>query len=291
MLINHCLACDGTRIQDGRCVTCGWQAPTISGFQAFAPDLASSRDSFDPALHVQLAELEAGNFWFRARNELIVNALKTHAPGMRSFLEIGCGTGFVLSGVKQAFPEVDAAGSELFVEALQYASRRLPDVHFMQMDARRIPYRDCLDVVGAFDVIEHIEDDAGVLLDIHKALRPGGTLLLTVPQHRWLWSAQDEFAHHVRRYTRRELQEKLRAAGFSPTWHTSFVTLLLPMMLVSRLIGGKGENSDPFREFRIPRWLDSLLHLVMRMEIGLINLGIRMPVGGSLVMAAKKALP
>jgi SAM-dependent methyltransferase len=207
---------------------------------------------------------------------------------MRSFLEIGCGTGFVLNGVRTAFPGVDAAGSELFVEALGYASERLPGVHFMQMDARHIPFRQALDVVGAFDVIEHIEDDEGVLREVHLALRPGGTLLLTVPQHPWLWSDQDDYAHHVRRYTRDELQGKLRAAGFKVAWQTSFVSLLLPMMLLSRLGGRGARNPDPFREFRIPRWLDAALYLVMRVEIGLIKLGVRMPVGGSLMMVAKK---
>lgn len=288
MQSNHCVACGGATIQDGQCRDCGWRPARIGGFDAYAPDMADSRDSFDPALHVELAKLEAGNFWFRARNELILYALRTFAPGMRRFLEIGCGTGFVLSGVRTAFPEVDAAGSELFVEALHYASQRLPGVAFMQMDARHIPFRQALDVVGAFDVIEHIEDDEGVLREAYLSLRQGGTLLLTVPQHPWLWSDQDEYAHHVRRYTRDELRGKLQAAGFTVAWQTSFVSLLLPMMLVSRLGGRGSKNQDPFREFRIPRWLDTALYLVMRAEIGLIKMGLRMPVGGSLMMVARK---
>ena len=289
MQINHCLACDSAVIQDGQCSDCGWRPARIAGFDAYAPDLADSRDSFDPALHVELAKLEAGNFWFRARNQLILHALRTFAPGMRNFLEIGCGTGFVLHGVRASFPDVDAVGSELFVEALGYASKRLPGVVFMQMDARHIPFRQSLDVVGAFDVIEHIEDDEAVLREIHQALRPGGTLFVTVPQHRWLWSEQDDYAHHVRRYTRHELQQKLSAAGFRVAWQTSFVSLLLPMMLVSRLGGRAGKNPDPFREFRIPRWLDSMLFLAMRVELGLIKIGLRMPAGGSLMMVARKA--
>ena len=289
MQTNHCLTCNGASIENGRCRICGSQPVRIRGFDAYAPELADSRDSFDPALHVELAKLEAGNFWFRARNELILYALRKFAPEMRTFLEIGCGTGFVLNGVRTAFPNVDAAGSELFVEGLGFAAQRLPGVQFMQMDARRIPFRKCLDVVGAFDVIEHIEDDEGVLREIQLALQPGGTLLLTVPQHPWLWSAQDDYAHHVRRYTRQELQQKLRTAGFKVEWQTSFVSLLLPMMLVSRLGGRAGKNSDPFREFRIPRWLDAVLLLAMRVELGLIKIGLRMPAGGSLMMVAKKA--
>jgi len=207
---------------------------------------------------------------------------------MRSFMEVGCGTGFVLSAVRHAFPQVQATGSELFIEGLSHAAERLPDVNFIQMDARAIPYCARFDAIGAFDVIEHIEEDESVLREMHRALQPGGVLLVTVPQHRWLWSAQDEYAHHVRRYTRSELLEKVERAGFLPLWHTSFVSILLPLMLLSRMRGGKGDAADPFREFRIPAWLNSALYAVMRVEIALINAGVRMPVGGSLLLVARK---
>lgn len=289
MLMNHCIQCGSDRTQNNTCLDCGYAPALFSGFPAFAPDLACSTSGFDPAFHRQLAELESGNFWFRARNFLIVAALRKFAPAMRSFMEVGCGTGFVLSAVRHAFPQVQATGSELLVEGLSHAAERLPDVSFIQMDARAIPYRARFDAIGAFDVIEHIEQDESVLREMHRALQPGGILVITVPQHRWLWSRQDEYAHHVRRYTRRELLDKIRGAGFRPVWTTSFVTILLPLMLLSRRSGARRDSdSDPFREFRIPRWLDRMLYAVMCVEIGLIKLGIRMPVGGSLIMVAEK---
>ena len=75
------------------------------------------------------------------------------------------------------------------------------------MDARNIPFRDEFDVIGAFDVLEHIDEDVAVIDEVRKALRPGGGFLMSVPQHPALWSQQDERAFHVRRYT---------AAGPSP---------------------------------------------------------------------------
>jgi SAM-dependent methyltransferase len=159
------------------------------------------------------------------------------------------------------------------------------------MDATRIPYREAFDVIGAFDVIEHIEDDAGVLAQMHLALRPGGGILLTVPQHMWLWSAQDDVAHHVRRYTRAELVRKVEAAGFRVAWTSSFVSLLLPAMALSRL-GKRGDaaptDEDIYSEFRIPRWLNATLLAAMRVEHALMKLGIRFPIGGSRILAAYK---
>jgi hypothetical protein len=81
----------------------------------------------------------------------------------------------------------------------------------------------------------HIVEDEVVLAEMHRACRHGGGIILTVRQHRWLWSGTDEVAHHVRRYQAGELRRKVEAAGFSLICSTSFMTLLLPMLLAARL--------------------------------------------------------
>jgi 2-polyprenyl-3-methyl-5-hydroxy-6-metoxy-1,4-benzoquinol methylase len=60
-------------------------------------------------------------------------------------------------------------------------------------------------VIGAFDVIEHIEQDERVLLDLWCAIKARGGLIISMLKHRWLWSAADEHACHVRRCTNRNL--------------------------------------------------------------------------------------
>ncbi|MBI1966300.1 MAG: class I SAM-dependent methyltransferase, partial [Betaproteobacteria bacterium] len=202
---------------------------------AFAPEIAGGGAGFDPAHFAEFARLEAGNFWFRARNRLIVWAIAQYFGQARNFLEVGCGTGYVLSGIAAAFPGMKLAGSEAATEGLAFAVKRLPGANLMQMDARRIPFRAEFEVVGAFDVIEHIEEDAAVLRALHEAVVPGGGLLLTVPQHPFLWSEYDARARHVRRYRAQELREKVAAAGFEVIKMTSFVSLLLPLMAASRL--------------------------------------------------------
>ena len=290
MRMNRCIACGGTVIDDGACRACGYRPVRIDGFEAYAPELAASTEGFDPAHHALLAEVEAGNFWFKARNLLIVQALRRCADGLHNVLEIGCGTGFVTRAIRDAFPAASLTGSELFVEGLRVASQRLPDAQFIQLDARRLPFVGCFDAIGAFDVIEHIEDDRAVLRQAFEALVPGGTLLLTVPQHPWLWSAQDDIAHHVRRYTRSELAGKVRDAGFRIAFCSSFVSLLLPLVMVSRKMTTEaGVRNDPSREFRMPGWLNGVLFGLMRAEVWLIGRGVRLPAGGSLLMVATKA--
>jgi len=155
------------------------------------------------------------------------------------FLEVGCGTGFVLSGIASAKPNMSLTGSEIFMAGLSHAVLRVPSAHFMQMDARRVPFIEEFDAIGVFDVLEHIEEDEKVLDQLYKAIKPSGVLLLTVPQHPWLWSASDEYACHVRRYTHSEVRNKILNAGFKIIRSTSFVTSLLPAMVFSRILKKK----------------------------------------------------
>ncbi len=177
--------------------------------------------------------LEDRSFWFRARNQLIVQLTREVSSAGDSFLEIGCGTGYVLQALAGECG-LEVTGSELHAEGIEVARRRLPDAELVELDARQMPYEEEFDLVGAFDVLEHIDDDAGVLAGLHRALRPGGHLLLTVPQHPSLWSDADDYAHHVRRYRRRELVGRVEGAGFEVVRTTSFVTSLLPAMALAR---------------------------------------------------------
>ncbi|MBI5591161.1 MAG: methyltransferase domain-containing protein [Deltaproteobacteria bacterium] len=238
----------------------------------------------------ELAELEAGNFWFRARNRIILWALSRYSPSLKSFLEIGCGTGFVISGISKRFPGLKLFGSEYLEEGLVYARQRVPTAEFTQMDARCIPYESDLDAIGAFDVLEHIEEDETVLQQVYKALKPCGFLYITVPQHAWLWSAVDEFACHVRRYAGNELHEKVCQAGFEIVRSTSFVSMLLPAMYLSRLLqqNKTDMNIDEVIGLRVNPILNKIFEWFLRAELVLIRAGVSLPVGGSRLLVALK---
>lgn len=274
---------------DWKCPACNFIPDYVSDIPVLAPDLAEGGAGFRPEIFEQLAVLEARNFWFCARNRLIVWALKSHFPTMRSYLEIGCGTGYVLSGVAQAYPAAKLVGTEVFSVGLPYAASRVRTAELLQMDARHIPYVNEFDVIGAFDVLEHIDEDEVVLNSMLRALRPGGGVAISVPQHPWLWSTADEHACHVRRYKVGELREKVYRAGFKLQFETSFVSLLLPAMLASRLTKQRGtEQGDPLSELRLPTMLNRVFGTVMNLEYRLITSGLRFGMGGSRLLIATK---
>ena len=288
--MKRCLYCSKTFDSvKWQCPHCGWQPERNGDLFLFSPALSEHSGGFKASHFGPLATLEENFFWFRARNSLIIWALGKYGGGISSFIEIGCGTGFVLQGIARRFPKIHLVGSEIYSEGINYAVERIPGGNFLQMDARKIPFISEFDAIGAFDLIEHIEEDQTVLHQIYQALKPNGLMMLTVPQHRWLWSATDVNACHVRRYAVQELHDKVTLAGFTIVRSSSFVTILLPFMMISRLLQRrKRETVDPYAEFRISPMLNRLLEGLLCVERWLIRRGISLPVGGSRLIVATK---
>lgn len=288
--MKKCLACGAIfPSSDACCPDCSQVPEMQGGFSSYAPAMAQEGDGFKAAYFADLADMEEGHFWFRARNRLIIWALRKYCPGFRAFLEIGCGTGYVLSGIAKAYPEAELHGSEIFTAGLVFAASREPSVNFMQMDARHIPFVDEFDAIGAFDVLEHIEEDEQVLMEMRKALKLRGTLLLTVPQHAWLWSPVDEYACHVRRYSAKELHAKVESAGFEILRSTSFVSTLLPAMWASRFTKNHSKKGIvASAETRPSPGLNLLFEMLLDAEAAMIRIGVDFPVGGSRLTVARK---
>ena len=274
---------------DWACQRCGHRPQAAGEVPILAPHLLASGAAFPAERFARLAAREDRNYWFRARNRLIVWALRCHFPRLRAYLEVGCGTGCVLGAVEAAFPGATTVGCEAHMAGLECAAQRVRRSRLLQMDATSILFRDEFDAVGCFDVLEHIEEDRRVLAECFLALRHGGGIVLTVPQHPFLWSASDEFAKHARRYTRKELLGKLHDAGFRPVLVTSFVVLLFPAMLAARARRRHLDAGyDPDAEFAVGRITNALLEGVLDLERQLIRLGLRFPFGGSLLVVARK---
>jgi SAM-dependent methyltransferase len=282
-----------------RCPRCGHGLAVREGIPCLAPNLDGQDVGFDPALFARLAQIEAGHFWFEARNELVAWLLVRYAPQADRVLEVGCGTGFVLQALRTAAKGARVAGSELHRAALALArSGHGTAVELFQADARQPCLNAALDVVCAFDVLEHIEEDGAALRALHDALRPGGVLLASVPQHPWLWGPSDDVARHVRRYRAGEIEDKASAAGLEVVFADSFVSLLLPAMALSRLvsrIAGRAGQRQPVpdrlsREFEVGPILNRALRAVLRLEHGARRAGLRLPIGGSRVIVARKPL-
>jgi ubiquinone/menaquinone biosynthesis C-methylase UbiE len=265
---------------------------TVEGIRCYAPELALGSEDYPAEVYDRLCSLEENHFWFRARNRIILAKFRQYLGHLSRprVLEIGCGTGYVLRGLATQ-GNYELTGADANIAGLRHARLRLPSVEFVQVDARDLPYDAAFDAVGAFDVIEHINEDERVLTSIRRALKPGGVLIVTVPQHKWLWSWADEQARHKRRYRRRELCDKVMAAGFEMVRATSFVTALLPILYLSRFAMKRSESGASeidLSELEISRTANMVCAAVMRIDETMIGAGFSLPLGGSLLAVARK---
>jgi SAM-dependent methyltransferase len=252
--------------------------------------MRAAEEGFNPDAFRKLAAIEDGNYWFESRNRLILWALRRYFPNARSFFEMGVGTGFVLRALHRACPGIDLAGAELLPAGLEIARTRVPHATLWLADARDYPAGRSFDVVGTFDVLEHLDDDGAALRGLYAATRPGGGLLISVPQHPWLWSHKDEYSCHVRRYRRSELAKQVESAGFEIIRATSFVSLLLPIMALSRQRKPHRHDFDGIPEFRVPALINACLKGCLGVERLLIQAGVSWPVGGSLFIVARRPI-
>lgn len=288
--MKFCLTCEHPFTSAGwQCPVCGKAPQQMHGYPAFAPELARGHDGYDAERYVEMPDIEDENFWRKARNRLFTWAMGRYFPDASNFLEIGSGIGVVLRAFGNAFPGLTLWGTEAYLAGLDRIREKLPQTKLFQADARHIPFREAFDVIAAFDVIEHIPEDVKVLKEMYKATRPGGGILISVPQHPFLWSQRDEYLCHKRRYTKDELVKKVKTAGFKPLRVTSFITFPFPVMAFSALRNRKPrKNFDPFAEFRISPMTNQILDIALLWERQVIKAGISFPFGGSLFVVARK---
>jgi SAM-dependent methyltransferase len=182
-----------------------------------------------------MAELDQRHWWYRARREVLAALIRRLAkpPKAARILEIGCGTGHNLAMLGQ-FGRVDAL--ELDEEARSVAEKRLGrEVMSAPLPEIQGVADGHYHLVGAFDVIEHIDDDRAALASIAAKIRPGGKLVMTVPAHQWMWSAHDVVNHHKRRYSRRALRSLVEESPLRLERVGYFNSLLFPVAIAERM--------------------------------------------------------
>jgi len=247
-----------------------------------------AEDGFPQEAFEDLASAEDSHFWFRSRNRLIAWALGRYFPEASRLLEVGCGTGVVLAAIGARFPAIELVGFDVSAEALRVARQRV-EAELVQLDARSLLFEIEFDVVCAFDVLEHIDDDEAALAGLAEATRPGGGLLVTVPQYEWLWGPSDDYARHRRRYRKREIDEKVERAGFTVIRSTAWVCTLLPIVALSRYRDRLPRAEyDPCRELRILPGVNRALEFILNTERFVIERGVNLPVGVSRLVIARR---
>ncbi|MBI3635632.1 MAG: class I SAM-dependent methyltransferase [Candidatus Rokubacteria bacterium] len=178
-----------------------------------------------PHYYEEYYAVEESHWWFRARRRILRTVLEREGlwgRGLRA-VDVGSGTGrmveFLAGGMR-------ITATDFEMEALRFAAKR-GTASLVQADALRLPFRDAsIELLSAFDIIEHLDDDRAALAEFRRVLRPGGYCVATVPAFRSLWSEHDEINHHRHRYRRRELRARFAEAGFTVTRCSYFNSLL-----------------------------------------------------------------
>lgn len=187
----------------------------------------------------KLAELEDDHWWYRERRHLLAKAISGLTPGRA--IDIGAAGGGNTRVLRQH--GWDAVALEYGADGAEVAHGR--GLATLRGDATRLPLADdSLDLVVAFDLLEHLHDDDAAVAEVLRVLKPTGTYLVAVPADPRLWSSHDEAVDHVRRYTREGLLDLLDRGGFDVRDVRSWNVLLRPVVAMRRKTSSGSDLDD-----------------------------------------------
>ncbi len=270
----------------------------VGGIPCYSQDVANDYSDYPDGGFDLTDEYAETSFWVRSRNRLfkwLVQREKLRL-GRARLLDVGCGTGEFIQHLTGQ-PDLDLTGSEIYIKGLLLAKKRQPDVEFIQYDVTEGVLDREFDIITAFDVFEHVEQDVQGMRNVHHSLSRDGVFILSVPQHQFLWSHLDDIVHHKRRYSRAEMVEKLAQTGFTPVRITSHVFVLFPLMCLSRIVdkARPAPVADQPKALSdrvtFPPLLNWVFNKMMYVDEAMIKLGISLPVGGTLLVVARKSTP
>ncbi len=235
--------------------------------------------------YIKFYKVEKEHWWFVARKNLIIHILNKCLPinSNSSLLDFGCGTGGNLDEFALRYNAFGADMSELAIEFCE--KRKLKNLYKTQ-DILNLPeFKKKFDLITTLDVIEHIDDDLGILKNLKDLLKDDGHIFITVPAYMFLFGPHDVSSQHKRRYIKKQLRRVVEAAGFDIEKISYFNTFLSPLIIISRLISAKsGANKDDDIPAKI---FNKLFRLIFEFEKYLLRY-ISFPFGISIMCIAKK---
>jgi len=205
-------------------------------------------------------EVEGSHWWFVGRRSILESFLKSIESRLQAasreepakagtqnairILDIGCGTGANLEMLSQ-FGE--AEGVDVSDDALEFC--RLKGLNAQKGLAERLPFDDgTFDLTTALDVVEHLDDDVAGLREMHRVTKKGGFSLIFVPAYMFLWGVQDDVSNHRIRYTKKQIVDRLKTAGYTIERATyanwTFFAPILAGRTLMRVTGIKPESEN-----------------------------------------------
>lgn len=239
--------------------------------------------------YARMAEYEQNYWWHLGRLEIIQTYVK-RALGKKKdaeILNVGCGTGGTIDMLEK-FGRVENV--DISDDAIAFMNK-MGYKNITKVDGVELPYKDkSYDVVGAFDVLEHIDDHVGALKEWRRIIKDDGAIVITVPAYQWLWSEHDVSLHHQRRYTTKSLMDAAAKAGLKPEKRSYAISFSLPLVAGFRFMNkalGRKTNSET-SYVAVPAGVNRLFTKFLKVEARL-HQKVSLPAGTSVVTILRKA--
>ncbi len=235
-----------------------------------------------------MSEHEKSYWWHVGRLKIIDEQLAKMFPeGQAKILNVGCGTGGTIKTIeKYAKSLVNVDVSE---EAIKFMKKA--GYNAVHIDGTKLPFATGeFDAVVAFDVLEHIEDDEAALKEWRRVIKKDGSVFITVPAYKWLWSGHDESLFHFRRYTAAILRLRAQNAGFKVSKCAYMIVFSLPLVAGFRVLHKalrKKTMSEETSYVAVPKIVNSTFIGLLNLEAKLQRYG-SFPLGTSVIGVFKK---
>lgn len=224
-------------------------------------------------------------WWYRARADLLHSALGSRVSSPRRLLDVGSADAPSLGWLRGDFERY----------SLDIDPRGLVAGEGICGSATALPFKDgAFDVVSAFDVVEHCDDEVAAMSELARVLSPDGRLMISVPAYQWAWTDHDEQAGHYRRYTQKRLRAVVEGAGLTVQHATYGFTAVFPLFVAERLLrrwrerrhGARRAHQDGLPQ--VSPVLDRMLVGASRVESRVLT-RTSLPFGSSVFLAASKS--
>lgn len=235
-----------------------------------------------------MAEREQTYWWHLGRLRIIQTYVQLLRGGKKQLkiLNVGCGTGGTIDMLEQFGPTTNVDISD---EAIKFMEQR-GYKGIVKVDDIGLPFKDkSFDMVGAFDVLEHIEKDVEALKEWKRVIRDDGAILITVPAYQWLWSDHDVSLHHKRRYTIKRLETTAKQAGLKLDKRSYAIVFSLPLVVGFRLLNKalRRKTTSETSYVDVPDWANSLFSRLLYTEAK-AHRAVSLPAGTSVIAVLRK---